>query len=60
MDIEQFGLRHRSAIKLISRQTKYTAIVVSQDGPISVIWSREGRVNVRKGVQLTNLNMPWA
>jgi hypothetical protein len=60
MDIEQFGLRHRSAVKLISRQTKYTAIVVSQDGPISVIWSNKGRVNVRKGVQLTNLNMPWA
>lgn len=60
MDIEQFGLRHRSAIKLVSKQPEYTAIVVSQDGPISVVWSREGRVNVRKGVQLTNLNMPWA
>lgn len=60
MDIEQFGLRHRSAVKLISRQTEYTAIVVSQDGPISVVWSKDQCVNVRKGVQLTNLNMPWA
>ena len=60
MDVEQFGLRHRSAVKLISRQTGYTAIVISQDGPISVIWSSKGRVNVRKGVSLTNLNMPWA
>lgn len=60
MDVEQFGLRHRSAIKLISKHPDYTAIAVSQDGPISVVWSKDGDINVRKGVSLTNLNMPWA
>lgn len=42
MDIEQFGLRHRSALKLVSRQGRYTAIVISQDGPISVVWMNRG------------------
>ncbi|MFB6415053.1 MULTISPECIES: putative sensor domain DACNV-containing protein [Bradyrhizobium] len=60
MDVEQFGLRHRSAIKLVSKQPGYTAVVVSQDGPISVVWSDRERINVRKGVPFTNLNMPWA
>ncbi|WP_456744508.1 putative sensor domain DACNV-containing protein [Bradyrhizobium sp. USDA 4354] len=60
MDVEQFGLRHRSAIKLVSKQPEYTAIVISQDGPTSVVWYDRKRINVRKGVPLTNLNMPWA
>ena len=37
------------------------ALVISQDGPISIIWSeKEGQVNVRKGANLMNMNMPWA
>jgi hypothetical protein len=60
MDIEQFGLRHRSAIKLVSNHEKFSALVISQDGPISVIWSKGGVVNMRRGVHLMNLNMPWA
>src|SRR4051812_34245658 len=57
MDLEQFGMRHRSAIKLISHMPDSRALVVSQDGPISAVWFDRGRVVVRKGVNLVNMNM---
>jgi hypothetical protein len=61
LDVEHFGLRHRSAIKLVSRKPAACVLVVSQDGPISVVSSDlPGQVKVRKGVNLTNLDMPFA
>ncbi|MER8668986.1 DNA integrity scanning protein DisA nucleotide-binding domain protein [Mesorhizobium sp. M1156] len=36
-DIEQFGMRHRSAVKLASQDEKSVALVISQDGPISAV-----------------------
>jgi len=58
-DIEQFGMRHRSAIKLASRDEGALVLAISQDGPISAIWRRNSTVFVKKGVSLANLNMPW-
>lgn len=61
LDVEEFGLRHRSAIKIVSQESGYCVLVVSQDGPVSVIWSeKDGIVNVRRGANLVNLNMPMA
>lgn len=60
LDLEIFGLRHRSAVKLVSKSPSYVEIVVSQDGPISLIWSKDGTVIVRRGARLVNNNMPWA
>jgi len=61
LDVESFGLRHRSAIKFVSRQPAACVLVVSQDGPISYVWSdKPCEVKVRRGVTLTNMNMPWA
>jgi hypothetical protein len=61
LNVEEFGLRHRSAIKLVSQKPEYYVLVISQDGPISVVWSDEDTlVNVRRGANLVNLNMPWA
>ncbi len=60
LDIEQFGLRHRSAVKLVSQNESIRALVISQDGPTSVIWSEKKDVLVKKGVNLVNLDMPWA
>lgn len=59
-DIEQFGMRHRSAIKLASRDHHCRILVVSQDGPVSGIWWEDECVLVRKNLQLVNINMPWA
>lgn len=61
LNIEAFGLRHRSAIKLVSQEPTYSVLVISQDGPISVVWSEQDRfVTVKRGANLVNLNMPWA
>lgn len=60
LDPQIFGLRHRSAIKLISRMPRYKVFVVSQDGPITAVWAKSDNIFVKKGVNLVNLNMPWA
>lgn len=60
LDIEQFGLRHRSAVKLVSQEPEHQVLVISQDGPISAVWYDEGQVLVRKNINLVNMNMPWA
>ncbi|NML07303.1 putative sensor domain DACNV-containing protein [Sphingomonas sp. G-3-2-10] len=59
-DIEQFGMRHRSAIKLVSKLPKTCVLAVSQDGPVSAVWAGEKSIMVRKGVPLGNMNIPWA
>lgn len=59
-DIEQFGMRHRSAIKLASRSEGAVVLAVSQDGPISGIWRSGPSVFVKKGAQLANFNLPWS
>jgi hypothetical protein len=61
LDVESFGLRHRSAIKLVSRKPKSSVLVVSQDGSVSFVYSeKENSVYVQRGVNLVNMNMPWA
>lgn len=60
LDVEQFGMRHRSAIKLVSQQNDLRVLVVSQDGPISAVWWDKQQVFVRRGVSLVNMNIPWA
>lgn len=53
-------MRHRSAIKLASHSEGIANVVVSQDGPISVVFRKNSEVIVRKNVKLVNMNMPWA
>jgi hypothetical protein len=60
LDVEQFGMRHRSVLKLVSQQPTYSALVVSQDGPISAVWHHDDKVMLQKGVNLVSLMMPWA
>jgi hypothetical protein len=59
LDIEQFGMRHRAAVKLVSHEPRYRALVISQDGPISAIWSAEEKVFIRRNLNLVNMNMSW-
>lgn len=58
-DIEQFGMRHRSAIKLASRMPDGCILAISQDGPVTAVWRERDQIFVKKGVALTNMNMPW-
>lgn len=57
LNVDQFGMRHRSAIKLVSREPRCRILVVSQDGPISAVWAEGSNVAVRRGVNLVNMNM---
>lgn len=59
-DVEEFGQRHRSALKLVSQRKDIRVLVISQDGPISAVWSDGTSVVIKKGVSLANLNMPWS
>jgi len=60
LDVEQFGMRHRSAIKLASHLKNAVTLIVSQDGPVSAVWGDGSSVFVYKGVRLVNANAPWA
>ncbi len=57
LDSEQFGMRHRSAIKLCSQCQDIIVFVVSQDGGISLIWNRNEKVYFRSDIKTANLNM---
>jgi DNA integrity scanning protein DisA with diadenylate cyclase activity len=57
LDVEQFGMRHRSAIKLCSTTEDAIVFVVSQDGDVSLVWREKAGVMVKKGVNTTNANM---
>lgn len=59
-DIEQFGMRHRSAIKLASQRSNCNIVAISQDGPATGIRNDKDIVTVKKGMKLVNMNMPWA
>lgn len=57
-DVEQFGMRHRSAVKFSSQVSDCCILAVSQDGPISGIWNSNNNVRVKRNVNLTNMNIP--
>ncbi len=58
LDPEQAGMRHRSAMAFCSRARSSAAIVVSQDGAASLVYSDEEKVKVFRGLSLTNVDMP--
>jgi hypothetical protein len=57
LDSEQFGMRHRSAMRLVSAVPDIAVFVISQDGGISLIWNDNGDVCFKSGVKTTNVNM---
>lgn len=60
LDSEQFGMRHRSAMKLCAANSDLAIFVVSQDGGVSLIWNQEGDVLFRKEITTTNTTIPLA
>ena len=57
LDSEQFGMRHRSAIRLCSNSTDVVIFVVSQDGGTSLVWNEKGKVYFKSDIKTTNMNM---
>lgn len=60
LNVEHFGMRHRSAVKLVSQYREAVVLVVSQDGPVSGVWGDSEGIYVRRGLRLVNANLPWA
>ena len=56
-DTEQMGMRHRSAIRLCGTEPNLAVFVVSQDGGVSLVWSKDGNVYFKSGITTTNMNM---
>ncbi|MDZ4404254.1 putative sensor domain DACNV-containing protein [Prosthecobacter sp.] len=57
LDTEQMGMRHRSAIRLCGAEPNLATFVVSQDGGVSLVWSKNGDVYFKSGITTTNMNM---
>ncbi len=57
LDFEQFGMRHRAAIRLCGNYSKAVAFVISQDGHVSLFWSEDDCVYMKQNVNTTNANM---
>ncbi|MBM7846744.1 putative sensor domain DACNV-containing protein [Herpetosiphon giganteus] len=56
-NIEQFGMRHRSAIRLCASTDNVFAFVISQDGDITLIWRDNKSIMIKRNIDITNANM---
>ncbi len=59
-DSEQFGMRHRSAMRLCAAVSDLVIFVISQDGGVSLVWNDGGEVCFRTGIRIMNRNMVFA
>ena len=57
LDSEQFGMRHRSAIRLCANTSDVVVFVISQDGVTNLVWSSDGKVYFKPDIKTTNMNM---
>jgi len=60
LDSEQFGMRHRSAMRLCSMVPELVVFVISQDGGVSLVWNDKGDTCFKSGLKTTNINMVLA
>lgn len=59
-DSEQFGMRHRSAMRLCSVVRDLAVFVISQDGGISLVWNDHGKTCFKSELKTTNMNLALA
>lgn len=57
VDVESFGMRHRSALRCIAASDAAAAFVVSQDGTVTFVWKQDGRLLLKRNVNTANPNM---
>jgi len=60
VDVESFGMRHRSALRCIGAADGAAAFVVSQDGTVTFVWKQDGRLLLKRNVNTSNPNMVGA
>jgi hypothetical protein len=54
---EEFGMRHRSAIRLCASTNSVFAFVISQDGGVTLIWRDDKDIMIKRNIDITNANM---
>ncbi|HEY0737190.1 MAG TPA: hypothetical protein VGD69_19895 [Herpetosiphonaceae bacterium] len=59
-DVQQFGMRHRSALRLCASTDQVFAFVVSQDGDVSIVWRSGDNIMIKRNIDITNANMVLA
>lgn len=57
LDSEQYGMRHRSAMRLCGNVPDVAALVVSQDGGINAVFSYESKLYFRRNMNAVNTVM---
>ncbi|MDB5097576.1 MAG: hypothetical protein JWM80_1997 [Cyanobacteria bacterium RYN_339] len=60
LDSEQFGMRHRSAMRLCAAVSDAAVFVISQDGGVGLVFSNAGRVCFRRDINTTSASMPYS
>lgn len=50
LDAQEFGMRHRSAMRLVAATAQAAVLVVSQDGGVSLVFQHQGRVCFRRNL----------
>jgi hypothetical protein len=60
LDSEQFGMRHRSAMRLCAATPDAAVFVVSQDGGVSLVFHHQGQVYFRRNINTTNAGMVFS
>ena len=60
VDVEGFGMRHRSALRCIASVDGAAAFVVSQDGTVTFVWKQHGHLLLKRNINTSNPNMVGA
>ncbi len=58
-DIEQFGMRHRSVLKLCASIPGAAAFVLSQDGGVALVWAAEKKVIAANSSSRPSMPLPF-
>ena len=56
LDIQQYGMRHRSAIRLCAGVPGLVIFVISQDGEICIIYQDNGKILFKSGLRISTQN----
>lgn len=57
LDSKEFGMRHRSAMRLAAATPQAAVLVVSQDGGVSLVFQHQGRVCFRRNLSTVGADL---
>lgn len=57
LDAQEFGMRHRSAMRLSAATPQTAVLVVSQDGGVSLVFQNQGRVCFRRNLSTVGADL---